>query len=743
MAVSINFNNTLILALFFNLLALRFQSLALTSDGVVLLSFKYAVVNDPLSVLDSWSYDDVTPCSWTGVSCSKSEVVTSLILPNSQLSGSVSPDLSSISTLQEIDLSGNSFNGSLPLSILNAANLQKLNLGGNFFSGQIPALIGILPNLKFLNLSANALTGKIPGGFKFMEVLDVSSNSLTGSVPVNFDGGNLKLLDISRNKLSGSIPPQFAVNIPENATVDLSFNNFTGEIPKMPSFLNQKSEAFAGNAELCGKPLPVLCSIPSTLSIPPEVNSSTPAIAAIPKIISSDPALEAPGSSDEAQPRRLQPMAIAGIVVGDIAGLGLLALVIFFVHQMKKRKLEKPESEQPRPPATQNAMKKIPDVHQITIVQSLSPSPETRTGFSAWPCLTGRAETDTSDCTSSDADHVPSPQNHRTGVLVSVDDTVLEMETLLKASAYVLATSNSSIVYKTVMQNGDAFAVRRIGDGCVKKMKEFENQIRAIAKLRHPNLVRTLGFYWGEDEKLVIYDFVPNGNLASAINRKQGTSAIHLNLDMRLRIARGVARGLASIHDKKHTHGNIKPSNILLDSNFEPLISDLGLDRLILRPRNEFGSMRSYASREGLLEATASSSSGSPFTAASSGSALLASSPYHSPESLKNLKPSPKWDVYSFGVVLLELLTGKALHGFELGPWTEASFTVEEEARLLRMADVAIRNDVAVKEVATLACFKLAFRCANLAPAKRPTMKESVQVLEKVVLNGPNISPNN
>uniref|UniRef100_A0A7N0UEJ8 Protein kinase domain-containing protein n=1 Tax=Kalanchoe fedtschenkoi TaxID=63787 RepID=A0A7N0UEJ8_KALFE len=725
MRISITF-----IALLVNFLA---PALSLTSDGVVLLSFKYAVLADPLGVLDSWNYDDASPCLWTGVSC-KSGRVTSLVLPNSQLSGPVSPHLSLIQTLQEIDLSGNYFKGPLPLSILNASNLQKLSLADNSVSGEVPALIGMLPSLKLLNLS-----GKLPGGFKYVEVLDISSNSLTGSVPVNFGGEELQLLDLSKNKFSGSIPPQFAASIPGNATINLAFNTLTGEIPQTLSFLNQKSEAFAGNAGLCGKPLAVPCSIPSTLSIPPELNSSSPAIAAIPRIISSDPA---ESGDDDGRSRRLQPMAIAGIVVGDVAGLGLLAIVIFFVHQMKNKKENnsaKPTSDPP-PAAT----KKAPETHQITIVDNLSPSPDHRhrhSAFSLFPCLPLRPEPDTSDCTSSDADlhHPPPSPIARTGVLVTLsDDAVIEMETLLKASAYVLGASGSSIVYKAVTQGGAAFAVRRIGDGCVKKMKEFEAQVRGVAKLRHPNLVRTLGFYWGQDEKLVIYELAAHGSLASALTRKQGASTVHLNLEARLRVARGLARGLAFIHDKKQAHGNVKPSNILLDAKLEPLISDLGLDRLIASPRPDFGSMRSTASREGLLESSASCSGSSPYAAASTSSsaavsALISASPYHAPEALRSLKVSAKWDVYSFGVVLLELLTGKALHGFELAPWAAACFTAEEEERVLRMTDVSIRSDVALREDATLACFKLGFGCANLVPGKRPTMKEAVQALEKIV----------
>lgn len=92
----------------------------------------------------------------------------------------------------------------------------------------------------------------------------------------------------------------------------------------------------------------------------------------------------------------------------------------------------------------------------------------------------------------------------------------LELETLLKASAYILGTTGSSIIYKAVLEDGTMLAVRRIGENGLDRFKDFENQVRVIAKLVHPNLVRIRGFYWAADEKLVIYDYVPHGSLANA-----------------------------------------------------------------------------------------------------------------------------------------------------------------------------------------------------------------------------------
>lgn len=151
-------------------------------------------------------------------------------------------------------------------------------------------------------------------------------------------------------------------------------------------------------------------------------------------------------------------------------------------------------------------------------------------------CLTIKEE-ETSEATSSDSDResntavdIMAAQNGnlpKQGTLVTVDgETDLELETLLKASAYVLGNSRVSIVYKAVLEDGRAFAVRRIGECGIERRKDFENQVRAIAKLRHPNLVKVRGFCWGRDDKLLICDYVPNGSLATIDHSK---FTLHLN----------------------------------------------------------------------------------------------------------------------------------------------------------------------------------------------------------------------
>ncbi|KAK2664993.1 hypothetical protein Ddye_003567 [Dipteronia dyeriana] len=795
--MSVISKSSLLFLAFINALVLVVPSLfALNTDGVILLSFKYSILIDPLSVLQNWNYDDETPCSWNGVTCTEignpgtADMfrVTSLILPNSQLLGSITKDLCFIQHLRHLDLSSNFFNGSLPVSIFNSTELQVLSLSNNVISGQLPELIGEMKTLQVLNLSDNAFagnlpqnltdlknltvvslrsnyfSGEIPSGFSSVGVLDLSSNLFNGSLPLDFGGDSLRYLNLSYNKISGPISPKFAKRIPQNATIDLSFNNLTGAIPNSQPLLHQRTSSYSGNLELCGKPLKNLCSIPSTLSTPPNVSTISPAIAVIPKNIDSVPVANSqqipnqPQSQNQNQSPQggLKPGTIAAIAVADLAGVAIIAMVVLYVYQLRKRKAEQNETEGGYTNNSANQEKKQPTETITKTAQQVEHYSRKPATWSSCLTITGGEEESTSEATTnSDSDQdnnnkeedTTDNNKHKGGILVTVDngEIELELETLFKASAYILGTTGSSIVYKAVLGDGTALAVRRIGESGVVKLKGFESQVRAIAKLKHPNLVKLRGFYWGEEEKLLICDFVSNGSLAASGYKKAGSSPCHLAFEVRLKIARGVARGLSYIHEKKHVHGNIKPTNILLSSpDMEPLISDLGLNRLVSSNSSSshkpsassaclFGSQRNTATTRDIpLDLHHHPTTSTPYAPSSSTSLSL--SPYQAPEALKSLKPNPKWDVYSFGVVLLELLTGRALSERELSQYAAAtcSSSIEEKYRLLRMADLAIRADVESREEALVTCFKLGFSCAAFAPQKRPSMKEALTILEKI-----------
>ncbi|KAI9113449.1 hypothetical protein K1719_015376 [Acacia pycnantha] len=736
----------------------------LNRDGILLLSLKYSVSSDPLLALGNWNYLDETPCSWKGVSCQvvsdatnfstfSQDRVVGLSLPNSQLLGFIPNDLGLIENLQSLDLSNNSLNGSLPSSLFQASKLGFLDLSNNLISGEIPDSIVQLSDLQVLNLSDNALAGKIPNslgtmqnlsvvsaknnylsgglpsGFQTTQVLDLSSNLLDGSLPSDFGGGSLRYLNVSFNKISGKIPAEFAGKILSNATVDLSFNNLTGEIPNSSVFMNPHSSSLSGNPDLCGEQIDNPCSVSSSPSPSPNDTSPTspPAFAAFPKTINSPPPESGHGTSKQDK-RGIRSGTIIGIVIGDIIGIGLLAIIFLYVYKSKRRK------------NTEEALHKEP-IHG----SSSSPSSSESRGIRRWSCLRKKTEEEeeySSESTSSSDSEVEaqngvqrqeeSSQN-KTGTLVTVDgEKEMELETLLKASAFILGATGSSIMYKAVLEDGTVLAVRRIGESGLARFKDFETQVRVVAKLVHPNLVRVRGFYWGNQEKLIIYDYVPNGSLANVRYRKVGSSPCHVPWEIRLKIARGVARGLAYLHDKKHVHGNLKPSNIILGNDMEPKIGDFGLEKIVTgdasyKPGGSariFGSKRSTASRDSFHDIN-SGPSPSP-----SPSSMTGVSPYHAPESFRNLKPHPKWDVYTFGIIFLELLTGKIVVTDEMGQGP--ALPVEDRNRALRMADVAIRADMEGKEEALLAYFRLGYSCVSGVPQKRPSMKEVLSALDKI-----------
>lgn len=201
-----------------------------------------------------------------------------------------------------------------------------------------------------------------------------------------------------------------------------------------------------------------------------------------------------------------------------------------------------------------------------------------------------------------------------------------------------------------------------------------------------------------------------------------------------MRVARGVARGLAYLHDKKFVHGNLQPSNILLGEDMEPMIGRFGLERALIpggdrASTRQFGSNRSTVSRD----SDGGGGEAGPMVLPSPSGSFGGGGPgYHAPESLRNLKHNPRWDVYSFGIVLLELLSGKVFSEREVSQWN-AGFIAEDRAGVLRLVDVGLRSEMGGgREEALLASFRLGFHCAHVNPQRRPTMKEALQILEKL-----------
>lgn len=693
----------------FLLLLCNFYALvgSLNVDGFALLSLKQSIREDPEGSFSNWNYSDENPCSWNGITC-KAQRVVSVSIPKKKLVGFLPPSLKTLTELRHVNLRNNKLYGDLPVELFEAPGLQSLVLYGNSFSGSLPSEIGNLKYLQALDLSNNSFNGSLPTSIikcSRLRSLDLSQNNFTGSLPNGFGTGLIALekLDLSFNKFSGSIPtdlgnlsnlqgtvdlshnlfsgsiPVSLGNLPEKVYIDLTYNNLSGPIPQNGALMNRGPTAFIGNPGLCGPPLKNPCS---------SDGSSSSAPSSFPYLPNNYP----PQNSDEnahknEKGRGLSKSAVIAIVVSDIIGICLIGLVFSYCYS-RVCGCDKDKDEN---------------------------------GYRFEKGKKGRKEC---LCFKKDESETLS-ENVEQYDLVPLDSQVaFDLDELLKASAFVLGKSGIGIMYKVVLEDGLTLAVRRLGEGGSQRFKEFQTEVEAIGKIRHPNIVTLRAYYWSVDEKLLIYDYIPNGNLANAMHGKGGPiSFMPLSWSVRLKIVKGIARGLVYLHEfspKKYVHGDIKPTNILLGEDMEPHISDFGLGRLA----NIAGGSPALQSNR-----VASEKSQQRQEVTNLGSY------YQAPEALKVVKPSQKWDVYSFGVILLEMITGKSqiiqVGNLEMDLVHWILFCIEEKKPLSDVLDPFLAEDLD-REEEMVSILKIAMACVHNSPERRPTMRHVSDALNKL-----------
>ncbi|XP_022941818.1 probable leucine-rich repeat receptor-like protein kinase IMK3 [Cucurbita moschata] len=642
---------------------------------------------------------------------------------NNRFSGSIPPSLGRCPLLQTLHISNNLLTGTIPSSLANSTKLYWLNLSHNSFSGPIPTsltrsvsltflalqhnnLSGSIPDswgsdaternrvfqLKSLTLDDNLLSGTIPtslsklskvqvvslghnrlnGGLpdelsrlSLLKTLDVSNNFLNGSIPQSFDRfRNLSVLNLSRNRFNGHIPSTLG-NISTLTQLDLSQNNLSGEIPasladlqalqslnvsynnlsgSVPVALAEKFNAssFVGNIQLCGFSGAIQCLSPA-------------------------PSQEVPAPPLESSTSRHRKLSTKDIILIAAGSLLVVLVIVFFVLL-------------------------------CCLIRKRAASKEKDGGEAA---AAGAVRTEKGvPPTGSEVE----AGGDAGGKLVHFEgQTVFTADDLLCATAEIMGKSTYGTVYKATLEDGSQVAVKRLREKITKSQKEFEAEVNILGKIRHPNLLALRAYYLGpKGEKLLVFDYMPNGSLATFLHARGPDTFI--DWPTRMKIAQGMTRGLCHLHAHENSiHGNLTSSNILLDEYINAKIADFGLSRLM----------------------TAAASSNVIATAGALG--------YRAPELSKLKKANTKTDIYSLGVIILELLTGKspgeAMNGVDLPQWV-ASIVKEEWTN--EVFDMELMRDASTIGDELLNTLKLALHCVDPSPSARPEVQQVLQQLEEI-----------
>ncbi|PKA54870.1 putative LRR receptor-like serine/threonine-protein kinase RLK [Apostasia shenzhenica] len=557
--------------------------------------------------------------------------------------------------------------GRLDLSPLAAlSGLRTISFMRNEFEGPFPD-VGHLGALKAIYLSGNRFSGEIPGDtfadMRSLKKLFVSDNGFSGEIPASLAGlGKLLELRLDHNKFAGGIP-EFSQ--PGLETVDVAFNDLEGPIPQRLSKMDPKF--FQGNAKLCGPPLAAACY---AVGQPAAKKSTT---------LSG----------------RWLPFLLLAIL---LLLLLLLLIVTILLHRRRNRRHDSLAAVRHPPPAKKTA--RILDADKLELGASAGPHHHHHHRSSSGAASGGSAGGRRGGREGGDGGH---------GRLAFVREgrERFELHDLLRASAEVLGSGNFGSSYKAVLSAGPTVVVKRFKEMNGVGKEEFSEHMRRMGRLSHPNVLPLVAYYYKKEEKLLVTDFVPNGSLAHMLHGNRGSTLPPLDWPTRLKIVKGVARGLAYLYDELPVlilpHGHLKSSNVLLGETFAPLLADYALVPVM--------------------------------NAAHASQVMVA---YKSPEVHLLGRPSRKSDVWSLGILILEILTGKFpanfLHkgagaGTDLAVWVSNVVQGEWSSEVFD-GDIRETESGELGEMHEL--LKIGLDCCEESVEKRLEMRDALERIEQL-----------
>nr|DAD23113.1 TPA_asm: hypothetical protein HUJ06_024576 [Nelumbo nucifera] len=298
----------------------------------------------------------------------------------------------------------------------------------------------------------------------------------------------------------------------------------------------------------------------------------------------------------------------------------------------------------------------------------------------------------------------PSSLNVTQGTLVTFRYRELQIAT--KNFSEPLGRGGFGCVFRGTLPDSSAIAVKKL-EGIRQGEKQFRTEVSTVGSVQHVNLIRLRGFCSEGTNRLLVYDYAPNGSLETHLFQKDSKM---LDWKTRYRIALGTARGLEYLHEKCRgciIHCDIKPENVLLDAEFYPKVADFGLAKLLSR---DFSRVLTT---------------------------IRGTRGYLAPEWLSGLAITPKADVYSYGMMLFEIISGrrnlgKAEDGMgsEFFP-TQVATKINRGEEVIDLLDYRLEGNVDTEELSR-AC-RVACWCIQDDECERPSMGQVVQMLEGVL----------
>lgn len=650
--------------------------------------------------------------------------LTSLFLSGNDITGILPSALINITELEILDLSRNAITGSIPSGFANLGKLESLDLSSNFLSGLVPPGLGTLSRLKFLDLSDNSLTDLIPVQFSNLSrlvELDLSKNTLSGSLAVELRGlrslrrmrigdnalegplpeglfsslVQLEVLVLSRNKFDGALPGALW-SLPSLRFLDVSGNNFTGTLPSLGSNASVSGAVFnlSHNLLYGNLTFPVGKFVSIDLSgnffqgkVLEDSQSNDTLTGNCLQIVPNQRSLQDCrqfyeerklifddfGALEPAQPPFLEPESksknrLTFILVGIFGGLGFIVILVLVL---------------------------------VVLLKMCNKGTNQRGSANVGPVPEGEDPA------------LPKDLIDASGQGDSFTYEQILQSTSAFSEANLIKHGHSGDIYRGSLASGNPVVIKRVNLHSVKK-ESYTIEMDLFSKVSHTRLVPLLGHCLEhESEKLLVYKYMPNGDLASSLHRVTNLGDGNLqSLDWitRLKIAIGAAEILAYLHHECSpplVHRDVQASSILLDDKFEVRL----------------GSWSEVRVQEG---------DGNPnvITRLLRKQQTLEQSPYASASA------ACSYDVYCFGKVLLELVTGKL--GISKSDDSTTRELLDHTVRYISIYDKELLNKIVdpslivdedlLEEVWAMAI--VARSCLNPKPSKRPPMKYILKALE-------------